>query len=74
VQARDSWRIRSGTVHVHFLEPVSTAGLTYDDRDRLSDAVRQRMADALRELYGVESAPVPARRASDRAEPTPSPL
>jgi 1-acyl-sn-glycerol-3-phosphate acyltransferase len=70
VLSRDSWRVRGGTVHVHFLEPVATAGLTYDDRDQLSRVVWQRMADALRALYGVESTP-PAARATP-ASPTPS--
>jgi 1-acyl-sn-glycerol-3-phosphate acyltransferase len=54
---RGTLRVRAGAVHVHPLEPVSTAGLGYDDRDRLSRATYERMADALRQLYGVESAP-----------------
>lgn len=54
---RDSWRVRPGRVEVHFLEPVSTAGLTYEDRDRVARTVWTRMADALRQHYGVESAP-----------------
>jgi 1-acyl-sn-glycerol-3-phosphate acyltransferase len=70
VHPRDSWRIRSGTVHVHFLEPVETAGLTYDDRDRVSRLVWQRMADAQRRLYGIESGPPPAREAAVPAAPT----
>lgn len=57
VQPRDSWRIRGGTVHVHFLEPVPTAGLGYDDRDRLSQEVWRRMSGALHTLYGVDSTP-----------------
>jgi 1-acyl-sn-glycerol-3-phosphate acyltransferase len=55
VQPRDSWRIRGGTVHVHFLEPVPTAGLVYEDRDRLSREVWRRMSEALHTLYGVDS-------------------
>ena len=57
VQPRDSWRIRGGQVDVHLLEPVPTTGLGYDDRDRLSRVVAERMADALHTLYGVEPAP-----------------
>lgn len=73
VQPRDSWRIRAGTVHVHFLEPVPTAGMTYADRDRLSRVVWQRLADGLERLYGVHSAPLPAARTTDSvAAPTPS--
>lgn len=55
VQSREQFRIRSGTVHVHFLEPIPTDGLTYDDRDRLSAECWRRMATLLREAYGVES-------------------
>ena len=67
VQPRDSFRVRSGTVHVHFLEPVPTAGLGYEDRDRLSRVVWQRMADALRALYGIDSPPLPAARVAAAA-------
>lgn len=55
VLARDSWWARAGTVHVHFLEPVPTAGMTYDDREALAATVYTRMADALERLYGVKS-------------------
>src|SRR5690606_2469484 len=44
VQSRERFRVRSGTVHVHFLEPIPTAGMTYDDRDRLSAECWHRMA------------------------------
>ena len=57
VNPRGSLRARSGHVHVHLLEPVPSAGLTYDDRERLSRAVYERMAAAMRALYGVESPP-----------------
>lgn len=59
VQPRGSWRVRAGTVHVHFLEPVPTAGLEYGDRDRLSREVWRRMTDALHTLYGVDSTLAP---------------
>lgn len=54
VQARGSWRVRGGTVNVHFLEPVPTAGMDYADRDRLSCEVWRRMSDALHTLHGVD--------------------
>ena len=59
VNPRGSLRARPGDVDVHFLEPVPTAGLGYNDRDRLATLVWQRMADALAQLYGVQS-PQPA--------------
>jgi 1-acyl-sn-glycerol-3-phosphate acyltransferase len=43
-------------VYVHTLEPISTSGLSYDHRDQLADTVRQRMAECLRDVYGVDPA------------------
>ena len=59
VLGRGSFWVRSGEVHVHFLEPIITEGLGYDDRDRLSRQAAQQMSEALRSEYGVEG--VPAR-------------
>ena len=47
--------ITGGRVHVHFLDPVLTEGLTYDNRDALAKTVHERMAALLAERYGVES-------------------
>jgi 1-acyl-sn-glycerol-3-phosphate acyltransferase len=55
VLPRGSLYLQSGTVDIHFLDPVPTQGLTYDDRDTLSREVWQRMATAMREKYDVES-------------------
>jgi 1-acyl-sn-glycerol-3-phosphate acyltransferase len=55
VMARGTFRIRSGTVDIHFLEPIESTGLSYDDRDMLSRACWERMSVALRELYQIES-------------------
>jgi 1-acyl-sn-glycerol-3-phosphate acyltransferase len=55
VMPKGSIRIRPGDIHVHVLPPVSTVGTTYDDRGRLMQEVWTRMADFLRERYGVES-------------------
>lgn len=63
VLPRGSFWARAGTVHVHFLEPVPTVGLTYDDRDELANAVYRRMADALETLYGVSSPMMKTRAA-----------
>jgi 1-acyl-sn-glycerol-3-phosphate acyltransferase len=66
VMSRDSFRVRSGVVDIHFLEPIDTEGLTYEDRNRLSRAAWERMADAMHELYGIESVQpqTPAREAA----------
>lgn len=67
VMGKPGWRVKAGTVHVHFLEKVETKGMTYEDRGTLVDEVWRRMAVALEELYGIKS-PVgganPARRSA----------
>ncbi|MGQ0649755.1 MAG: lysophospholipid acyltransferase family protein [Gemmatimonadaceae bacterium] len=59
IQRKGSFIVRPGAVHVHFLEPIPTAGMTYDDRDRLSRMTWERMAAELERIYGIASAPVP---------------
>jgi 1-acyl-sn-glycerol-3-phosphate acyltransferase len=56
VNPRGVFRASPGTVHVHLLEPIPTAGLSYDDRNALADRVRERMAECLRTTYGVDPA------------------
>ena len=56
VFGRGTMWVRSGEVHVHFLEPISTEGLTYDDRDQLSRQASQQMSEALQREYGVQPA------------------
>lgn len=63
VHPRGGRRVRAGDVHIHVLDEVPTAGLTYDDRDDLARTVHERMRTALRELYQVES---PAWKSSAR--------
>jgi 1-acyl-sn-glycerol-3-phosphate acyltransferase len=40
-----------GVVDVYLLDPVPTAGLTYDDRDTLADDVHVRMQSVMDDLY-----------------------
>jgi 1-acyl-sn-glycerol-3-phosphate acyltransferase len=61
IQPKGSYRIRSGRVDVHFLTSIDTIGSSYDDRDRLARECWERMAAALRDLYGVESTAPTAR-------------
>ena len=63
---KGSLRIRAGTVDLHFLEPIPTAGLTYDDRAELMTRVWERMAAAMRELYGVGTSEVPIAERGER--------
>ena len=55
VQAKGSLLIRSGTVHVHFLEEIATTGMQYDHRDKLADECWRRMAASLEQEHGVVS-------------------
>lgn len=55
VMRKGEWRVQSGHVDVHLLDPVPTEGLGYDDRDVLADTVRDRMAQAMETVYGVRS-------------------
>ncbi|HEU4995622.1 MAG TPA: lysophospholipid acyltransferase family protein [Gemmatimonadaceae bacterium] len=55
VMPKGSFHIRSGTVHIHFLEPVPTQGYTYEDRAKVMEIVWSRMADAMQRLYGVQT-------------------
>jgi 1-acyl-sn-glycerol-3-phosphate acyltransferase len=52
---RGSFNVRSNTVHIHFLEPVETAGLDYDGRHELMRGVWSRMAACLREEYQIDN-------------------
>ncbi|MEK7240212.1 MAG: lysophospholipid acyltransferase family protein [Gemmatimonadota bacterium] len=58
VQAKGKILIRPGRIDVHFLPPIATAGLTYDDRDMLARAAQARIAECLEREYGVMS-PLP---------------
>ena len=55
VMPKGSFRVRSGTVHIHFLEAVETAGCDYDHRHEVMQAIWDRMADCLRREYGIAS-------------------
>jgi 1-acyl-sn-glycerol-3-phosphate acyltransferase len=57
VMGKGSFRVRSGTVHIHYLEPVQTKGRTYDDRAQLMAETHARMDALLEREYGVASLP-----------------
>jgi 1-acyl-sn-glycerol-3-phosphate acyltransferase len=73
VNPRDEFRASPGTVHVHLLEPIPTAGLVYADREVLAERVRQRMAECLATTYGVHPAMIAGEGRESRAEPLPAP-
>ncbi|MFN5583013.1 lysophospholipid acyltransferase family protein, partial [Gemmatimonas sp.] len=72
VNPRDEFRASPGTVHVHLLEPIPTDGLSYDDRNDLADRVRDRMAECLRTVYGVEPATRSLANREHSTEPLPA--
>ena len=45
--------VHSGTIDVHFLEPIPTQGYTYDQRDELMQKVFNQMAETMERLYGI---------------------
>ena len=65
---KGSFRVHPGTIDIHLLEPVSTTTVDYNHREALMQAVRTRMADAMRDLYGVEALPNPVSRLAPSAE------
>jgi len=68
IMRKGSLWVHPGTIDVHLLKPVSTTGYDYDHREALMEIVRTRMADAMREFYGIESPPSPPSRLSSSAE------
>ena len=68
VQPKGSFLVRSGTVDIHFLEPVATEGYGYEQRAALMERVWQRMADALRDEYGVATSEYAVAKEGDRPE------
>jgi 1-acyl-sn-glycerol-3-phosphate acyltransferase len=68
IMPKGSLWVQPGTIDVHLLEPVSTTGVDYDHREALMQTVRTRMADAMRELYGIEPLPIPVSRPPSSAE------
>ena len=67
VMAKGSFRIRRGTIDVHFLEPIETKGLDYDDRAELMTRVWTRMANAMRDIYGVGTDEYPIAEVGERS-------
>ncbi len=55
VMGKESFRVRSGTVHIHFLEAIETRGRTYDDRSEVMAETHRRMDVLLEKEYGVAS-------------------
>jgi 1-acyl-sn-glycerol-3-phosphate acyltransferase len=57
-----------GMIDVHLLEPVNTTGVDYDHREALMQTVRTRMANAMRDIYGIEPLPSASSRLPSSVE------
>jgi len=66
IMRKGSFRIRPGVIDIHFLEPIETAGLTYDQRAELMERVWRRMADTMRDLYAIGTDEFPIARERER--------
>jgi 1-acyl-sn-glycerol-3-phosphate acyltransferase len=55
IMRKGSFKVSSGEVNIHFLPPIDTAGMTYDDRDRLAVQTRNSIAEFFKSTYGVDS-------------------
>jgi 1-acyl-sn-glycerol-3-phosphate acyltransferase len=66
VMGKDSLRVRAGTAEIHFLEPIETKGMNYEDRARLMQIVWQRIADEMRARYGVGTSEHPIAEVGER--------
>ena len=64
VMPKGTFRVRSNTVHVHFLEAVDTTGLTYERRHQLMRVVWGRIEDVLRSEYGIGTSEHPIAESS----------
>jgi len=69
VQSRNHFLVRPGTVHMHFLPAIPTAGLTYEDRDDLARRTRDAMAACLKQQYQITSVPTDRIRARSGVSP-----
>jgi 1-acyl-sn-glycerol-3-phosphate acyltransferase len=67
VMAKGSFRVKKGVIDVHFLPPIETKGLTYDDRAELMMRVWTRMANGMRDLYGIGTDEYPIAEVGERS-------
>ena len=66
VMAKGSFRVKPGVIDVHFLDPIETKGLDYDDRADLMMQVWTRMANDMRDLYGIGTDEYPIAEVGER--------
>jgi 1-acyl-sn-glycerol-3-phosphate acyltransferase len=57
VQRKGEFKVRPGTIHMHYLPAIPTVGMTYDQRDELARRTYEAMAECAHREYGVVSPP-----------------
>lgn len=57
INRKGEFKVRPGTIHMHYLPPIPTTGMTYDQRDELARLTYEAMAQCLQQVYGVSSPP-----------------
>lgn len=57
VQRKGEFKVRPGTINMHYLPAIPTVGLTYEQRDDLARQTYEAMAACLLREYGVASPP-----------------
>lgn len=67
VMEKGSFRVKSGVIDVHFLEPIETKGLEYDDRSELVMRVWTRMANGMRDAYNIGTDEYPIAEVGERS-------
>jgi 1-acyl-sn-glycerol-3-phosphate acyltransferase len=68
IMRKGSLWVQPGTIDVHLLEPVTTSGVDYEHREALMQTVRTRMANTMRDIYGIESPPLSPSRVASSVE------
>ncbi len=53
VQPKGVFRVTPGTIHLHYLPAIESAGMTYEDRDKLAELTHEAMRECLKREYGV---------------------
>lgn len=66
VMGKGAFTIRPGTVDVHLLAPIATAGYDYEHRHELMAAVWDSMATCLRERYGEITTELPIAESTEQ--------
>jgi 1-acyl-sn-glycerol-3-phosphate acyltransferase len=62
IQRKGRFHVRPGVLHLHYLPPIETTGLTYEDRNDLARRTYGAMAECLERIYGVRSPPFGERQ------------